>query len=397
MAYDKSVPYSFKKNGIYYFERRVPADLERHYVSRKISFSLKTRSPRVASTRSLRAASQLEQWWYHLRMDAIDVPGKHLLRNASVSCERLRAPNAVLTEERPTAALSDAVALYVRLKGNNRPMTFYRAAERACGYVIDVVGDKDLANYSKADANLVRDAMLARGLAGTSITRIFGTVRSVFNLANSELDLGLNNPFAQVYYDRSRGAQEREPISEQGVKKVQAQCRELNDDLRWLIALVSDTGLRLAEAAGLLVEDIRLDARVPHLVISEHPWRRLKNSASARLVPLVGASLWAAERISEAAGESPYAFARYTTSEATNANSASAALNKWLKKSVGKTATVHSFRHSMRDRLRAVECPADIVDQIGGWTTGGVGHGYGKGYPLEVMQKWLQLIVQERG
>ena len=120
MAYDKSVSYSFKKNGIYYFERRVPADLERHYVSRKISFSLKTRSPRVASTRSLRAASQLEQWWYHLRMDAIDVPGKHLLRNASISCERLKAPNAVLTEERPTAALSDAVALYVRLKGNIR-------------------------------------------------------------------------------------------------------------------------------------------------------------------------------------------------------------------------------------------------------------------------------------
>ena len=82
-------------------------------------------------------------------MDAIDVPGKHLLRNASVSCERLKAPNAVLTEERPTAALSDAVALYLRLKGSNRPVTFYRAAERACGYVIDVVGDKDLETIAR--------------------------------------------------------------------------------------------------------------------------------------------------------------------------------------------------------------------------------------------------------
>ena len=34
----------------------------------------------------------------------------------------------------------------------------------------------------------------------------------------------------------------------------------------------------------------------------------------------------------------------------------------------------------MRDRLRAVECPSDVINQIGGWATEGVGQGYGKGY-----------------
>jgi hypothetical protein len=43
----------------------------------------------------------------------------------------------------------------------------------------------------------------------------------------------------------------------------------------------------------------------------------------------------------------------------------------------------------MRDRLRAVQCPSDIVDQIGGWTTDGVGQGYGSGYPVEVLQEWM--------
>ena len=46
----------------------------------------------------------------------------------------------------------------------------------------------------------------------------------------------------------------------------------------------------------------------------------------------------------------------------------------------------------MRDRLRAVECPSDIVDRIGGWITAGVGQSYGEGYPLEVISKWMNKI-----
>lgn len=51
---------------------------------------------------------------------------------------------------------------------------------------------------------------------------------------------------------------------------------------------------------------------------------------------------------------------------------------------------MHSLRHSMRDWLCAVECPADIVDQIGGRQTDRVGHGYSNFYPLEVLRKWLE-------
>jgi integrase len=39
---------------------------------------------------------------------------------------------------------------------------------------------------------------------------------------------------------------------------------------------------------------------------------------------------------------------------------------KWLKKDF-KGFTAHCLRHTFRDRLRAVECPMDMIDQIGGW------------------------------
>ena len=47
----------------------------------------------------------------------------------------------------------------------------------------------------------------------------------------------------------------------------------------------------------------------------------------------------------------------------------------------------------MRDRLRAVECPMDMIDQIGGWrsvTT--IGVGYGKGYSLEAIRASMRKL-----
>ena len=71
---------------------------------------------------------------------------------------------------------------------------------------------------------------------------------------------------------------------------------------------------------------------------------------------------------------------------------ASAALNKCLKPRVPDGCVIHSFRHSLRDRLRAIECPADIINAIGGWVTEGVGHQYGKGHRLTVMHGWMERL-----
>ena len=48
---------------------------------------------------------------------------------------------------------------------------------------------------------------------------------------------------------------------------------------------------------------------------------------------------------------------------------------------------------SMRVRLRAVECPKEIIDQIGGWSSSDVGESYGEGFPLDNLEKWLIKII----
>lgn len=159
--------------------------------------------------------------------------------------------------------------------------------------------------------------------------------------------------------------------------------------------MVADTGMRLAEAAGLHMSDIRLEGEnISFVRIQPHPWRRLKTVGSERDVPLVGSSIWAAQRIVQNANEGGLSFSRYNKTATTNAGSASAAINKWLKQYVPDQCTMHGFRHSMRDRLRDVECPTEIADQIGGWSSSAsVGQIYGTGYSLGILNRWLEEAV----
>jgi hypothetical protein len=40
-----------------------------------------------------------------------------------------------------------------------------------------------------------------------------------------------------------------------------------------------------------------------------------------------------------------------------------------------------------RDRLRAVEAPSDMIDQLGGWSLQPVGQCYGDGYSIEKLSE----------
>ena len=44
----------------------------------------------------------------------------------------------------------------------------------------------------------------------------------------------------------------------------------IDDEARWLVALISDTGMRLSEAAGLSVDDIKLDCEIPRIDLKPH-------------------------------------------------------------------------------------------------------------------------------
>ena len=80
-----------------------------------------------------------------------------------------------------------------------------------------------------------------------------------------------SNAFAKTYMPKWDDSQDRQPVPRDILVVLQKACQETDDALRWLLALISDTGMRLSEAAGLHRDDIVLDGPTPHINLTAHP------------------------------------------------------------------------------------------------------------------------------
>ena len=376
--YTKSPHYLYRRNGTYYFTRQVPSDLQTRFNKNRVVISLRTPSEQKAINSANKLADRLETYWNTLRLELFHTKELKLsfLDNEKVKSEKLK--------------LSEALDVYIKLKGKGKDKLFYQTAKRNVSYTIECFGNVDINSLKPIDAGKYRDFLFNKGLSTSSVRRVFSSINAVINISINEIGINMINPFSGTFIPDDNKKKTRLPIPIENIKNIQAECKNLDDDNRWLIALISDTGMRLSEATGLLSGDIVLDATIPHISLVNHPWRRLKTKGSNRVIPLIGSSLWAAKRVLEAGNT--YAFPRYTNENKCNANSASNGLNKWLKPRIPNDCVIHSFRHSLRDRLRAVQCPSDIVDAIGGWSTSGVGQTYGSGYNLDIKHKWMKKI-----
>lgn len=160
--------------------------------------------------------------------------------------------------------------------------------------------------------------------------------------------------------------------------------------LRWAVPILWETRCRIAEIIGLRRSDVFPDA-VSNKIIA-HSARRLKTSESERELPLVGYAQVAMQRLLNS-HDDDLLFPKYLRDGAILATHAGKTLNKWLKQQTsGKTA--HCLRHAFRDRLRAVECPIEPLDALGGWSAvQGAARRYGAGFTIKQKRSWLQRIA----
>jgi len=273
---------------------------------------------------------------------------------------------------------------------------FHRSVDR----FLELNGDLRIDQYRRAHGNAFVEDMHRSKLKRETMKRYLNQIRPVFETARVELEISMSNPLSKLRIpeDQDDPETKRASFTLEQIRAIQRHCRLKNDQNRWCISILSDTGARLSEIAGLMKDDVIVDGQTLHISITKNELRGLKPGASERLVPLVGEALWAAQQ-ALCDNPTPYLFPGFIKDGKINPGSISATLNKWLKEQGlrGKQQPLHSFRHALRDRLRNSGCPPDAADAIGGWKRQGVGEGYGQGHSVNVLNKYMLKMLECEG
>ena len=435
-----TLPYSYARGKTIYYQRAIPGDLQKRCGATRVKVNLNTTDLRTAARRITTINHEVEAEWARLKAtpeaaprsinaqalellgqwgltvggnndgdalslfhDSLDIKREKFARDdedryreAAGYLSPVEVEAALLLGGKAKPRLSAALEKYLSVHPKRDQPKFRHFAERAFNRAIASIGDKHIADVSRDDGHALIKRLRRDGLATGSIRRLLNSVQAVMATYIRETESKRGNPFAELAIP-NEGDDEEEavPYAPKEFAQLIAAARAKNDDPRWLVTMIADTGARLSEVAGLALDDIKLDAETPHIVIHPRPWRSLKNDASKRTVPLVGNALWAAQQVHKnAVAGQRFAFPRYTKEKkGTSGGSASATINKWIKEHVLLDHTVHELRHTMADRLRNVQCPADVRLAIGGWIRPGEGENYGDGYALKLKQKWLQKVA----
>ena len=354
------IQYTICRSGSYYYNRRVPKHAVQYY-GQFIRCILST-DIHEAKAYAERLNDVLEGSWRGSSVNyKVDIP-------------------AIINSFKPTSyILSDLAEEYISLKQIDE-----KSPRSALATFISLAGDRDVSLYSREDAKLLIQHLELKGNKTTTIRRRINSLSAILNYAYSELDLDKRNPFTRLFI-RNEGHDviKRGTFSNEQLKAGYDKALKSGSAVKLLMPLLGETGCRLSEIVGLRIEDIDMDNDL--IYIRPNAARRLKTRGSERTLPLVGYARLAMHQALSQANEE-WLYPRYMKTGKCNANSASASINKWLKRDFDGL-TAHCLRHTMRDRLRAVECPMDMIDQIGGWrSVATIGVGYGKGYSLEAIR-----------
>ena len=116
----KRIPYTFIRGGYYYFTRRVPTDLQCYYRYPRIVQGLQTSSSREARVLANLEAVKLEAYWSKMRLTKTKVLGEALISEDIVGTTAKETERANINSLSDSPRLSEALEVYVSLKGKGK-------------------------------------------------------------------------------------------------------------------------------------------------------------------------------------------------------------------------------------------------------------------------------------
>jgi integrase len=280
--------------------------------------------------------------------------------------------------ERPKVPTKNGDDAIIETYLEHRRVGGYNASEaRAVWSLFKSLCNKPLKDCDRDDGRLLVKHFMDKSLKSATIEKKLAWLNAACNLAIKEGKLKFN-PFAGII-PRLDDAERRLPLADADMKAIKGNLARLDMADQLLVRLLASTGMRLSEAFEIDGEEKERGVR--YVIVGR------KTEQSTRRVPLPAAVLPSLPK----SIKGPL-FVR--TKHKDPSDAASKRLNRFLD-DCGITdprKVVHSLRHRAQDRLRATGCPEDVRWSILGHEEETVAAGYGEGFPVTVLKKWIDKI-----
>ena len=274
-------------------------------------------------------------------------------------------------DERPAAPKKDDDDAILDTYLDHRSITGYARseAETVWAKFKELTGNKPLKDATRDDGRKLAQHYKDAGNKSATIIKKVSWLRAAVELAIDEGKMKFN-AFRNVV---PKGDDElrRKPLSDADMMACEKNLGALSESDRLLFRFLGATGARLGEAFQVDGETTELGVR--YVVIGS------KTEASQRRLPLPAGML--------AVLPEKIVGPLFTG----DASAASTRLNRFLNECglTDRSLVVHSLRHRMKDKLRAVGCPLDVQYELLGHGKKTVAAGYGVGSPIPLLKEWI--------
>lgn len=406
----------FLRNGVYYFRIDIPANLKHYFHASEIKQSLKTKESKIAKVLAISLEYRVQQTFCMIRSGMLP---EDVIQGLVEELQPSKAPKT------RGKLLSDLVSEYVESNESKWTYKTKLEVEGCLKLVMDVIGDLEVKAVSKQavhdfkgklmklPANMykcypgktVPEVLLLPDIEPMSVNSVnkhIMRLNALLSYAVREGFITVNCAQGMMLSDKRRTDEQRKAYS---VEDLQAIANSLpreqeRPERYWIPMIAMYSGLRLGEICQLYTDDIQQLDGVWCFNINDEKDKKLKNSASKRIIPihpvLLSCGLIKYVEVMQNSGV-PRLWINLSWRKA---DGYSNSFGNWYRRfnreliSKDKCKVFHSFRHTFTDELKQAGVQESIIAEIVGHTNEGsetMGR-YGKRYQPRVLLNALMLL-----
>ena len=408
--------YIYKHGNQYWYQRAIPGKLRKILGKKTIKVSLRTNKISTALIRAKLQSAEHKKMFTNLinkkfsinflnkvdiskfnlsfKDDSDDLFSKMLLNKKQIinlatkkseqSIENFLFNNVVPNNN----FLSKLLEKYLKLKKISTKSTQYSSIVNSTKYLIKICGDKPIDEFSSKDSKKFQNFFILEQRISTGKryqSNLFNFFKTLYDYSN----IDKKNPFENIKWPTTYFKPNIEPLNINEIKKIISITKEEKSLFSIIIGCILNTGISVNELIGINRNEINLNQFNPYIVIRSNDLRKINNIYKKRIIPLVGISLESMDNLLRLSSNE-YPLYNFLGSNFT-IKKIESKINFRIKK-ITDNKSLQSFKITLIDRLKKINCPEEIISDILGLKKRSIF--YKNEVSIEMKYSWLNQIIE---